>query len=103
MFGFGHATILGFLGVRAPIRQIVIRFDNASVVAIAETDHNQRFFVAFLPLVRAGDHASLSHFDNERTFRAVAHVDSVQSRFSCAAAHWSTRVQGRLGERPRPE
>ncbi len=53
VLGFGDAVKFGFLGVGARIRQVVIGLDNASVVAIPEADHNQRFFVAFLPLVRA--------------------------------------------------
>jgi hypothetical protein len=57
------------------VGQVVIGLDDAPRVAFQETDDDQDFFVTFLPLVRARDHATLDQLDDERTFRAIAHVD----------------------------
>ena len=75
MFGFGHASELRFVGISCCVGQVVIGLDDAPRVAFQETDDDQDFFVTFLPLVRARDHATLDQLDDERTFRAIAHVD----------------------------
>ena len=75
MFGLGNAGELGQFHVRRGIRQIVVGFDHASVFAVAVTNHDQHFFMAFLPSVVAPHDASLDDLDHERTFGAVAHID----------------------------
>jgi len=46
-----------------------------TLLAVSITDHHQDFLVAFLSLVGARHHASLEHLNDQRTLRAVAHID----------------------------
>ena len=75
VFGFGHAGELHGVSISSCVGQVVIGLDDVSGVTFPETDDNQDFCVTFLPLVRSRDHATLDHLDDERAFRAVAHID----------------------------
>ena len=50
MFGFGRAGELCFVGISSSVGQVVIGLDDVPRVTLPETDHDQDFFVAFLPL-----------------------------------------------------
>ena len=75
MLGLGRAGELRFLGLRIGVGHVVIGLDDTLGVTFSETDDDQDFCVTFLPLVRAPDHTTLDDLDDERTFRAVAHID----------------------------
>jgi len=87
MFGFGHASELRFVCISSCVGQVVIGLDDAPRVTFPKTNDDQDFFVTFLPLVRARDHATLDHLDDERTFRAIAHVDLGPGAFADCSSY----------------
>ena len=75
MFGLGHPGELRFFRVSTCIGQVVIRFDDAVIVAIFVAYDDQDFLVALLSFLRLRYDAPANHADNEWPFRAIAHVD----------------------------
>jgi len=75
MLGFGRAGELHGVSLCSGVGQVVVGLVDASGITFSETDHDQDFYVTFLPLAGARDHATRDHLDDERALRAVAHID----------------------------
>ena len=76
VFGLGGAGELGERSFGGRVREVVIRLRHGRLVAVPVADHDQHFVLGgFLAFVVAGADAAFQHLDDERSLRAVAHVD----------------------------
>ena len=72
---FRHAGELRQWRVGRSVGQVVVHFQHLMVVAIAVTNHDQHFLVAFLTPRGAHHHAAFEHLHEQRPLRTIAYVN----------------------------
>ena len=75
MFRLGDAGEFSQLYVCRSVGQGVVGLEDAAVVALAKTNHNEYFFMSLLASMSAAHDASLDGFDDEWSLCTITHVD----------------------------
>ena len=75
MFRLGYPAELGEFRVRAGVGQVVVGLHYLLIVTILVANHHHHFLVPRSSFIRPCDNTSPHHFNPQRSFSAVSHVD----------------------------